>query len=266
MDNDFPQESEFEPLTSIFNDDIEIKEAIARAIENCIDTPKPHCFLKYYELLAMYLFQKKLYDKAFIMAEKGLKDSCNLYKKLYPDVPNGYFDNPVSAFSHEHGLLVYGGKASEKCKSIQDSASFYESYSKNGHWVGSIIYAAERAAKMYKKLDDKNKAISCLEYILEKIQVPSNTKSFFENEINILEGGNNIEWPKDHTLFIKDDGIYAKANEYSLFLSKIKYEIPELKVAYYFMSKDRNVFKTENVFWWATQALLYYEEIYTATG
>ena len=257
---DFPKENEFEVPIPIDN-----KELIglnASALENCLSTPKPDCFLKYYGLLAMYLFRNEYYSQALLAAEKGLQLSFRLYKTLYPDSPNGYFDNLISTFSHEYALLGFGGKASEKCKSLEDSANFYEHYVKNGHWVHSIVQAAKRAAKIFKKIGSDDKAIDCLKHVLENIRVSSVTQAYFKNEIDKLKKLEKVDWVRDHTIFIKDYREFAQADEYPLSLSKIDYEQPELQVSHYFLAKDKDVFKTENYFWWAMQSLLYYEEIF----
>lgn len=257
---DFPKENEFEAPIPINN-----KELIglnASALENCLNTPKPDCFLKYHGLLTMYLLHNEYYSQAVLTAEKGLQLSFRLYETLYPDLSNGYFDNSISIFSHEYVLLLYGGKAIEKCRSQEDAANFYEHYVRNGHWVHSIVQAAKRAAKIYKKIGNDNKAIDCLKYVLENIRASSVTQAYFENEIDKSKKIDKVDLARDRTIFIKDYRELAQVDEYPLSLSKIDYEQPELQASHYFLAKDRNVFKTENYFWWAIQSLLYYEEIF----
>lgn len=260
MDLEFPKKNEFEAPIPIDNQ--ELIELHASVLENCLSVPKPDCFVKYYGLLAIDLFHKKFYSQAFLAAEKGLELSFRLYKEKYPGSPDGYFDNSLSIFSHEYALLQFGGKASEKCKSLEDSANFYEYYLKNGHWVHSIAEAAKRAAKIFKKIGKDDKAIDCLEYALKSIRVSSVTESYFKKEIDKLKKTEKVDWVQDYTVFIKDYRGLAQIDEYPLSLSKIDYEQPELQVAHYYLSMDKNVFKTENYFWWAMQSLLYYEEIF----
>jgi hypothetical protein len=257
---EFPKENEFETPVSVNN-----KELIGlhtSALENCLNTPKPDCFLKYHGLLTMCLFRKGYYSQAVLVAEKGLQLSFELYETLYPGSPNGYFDNSVSVFGHEYVLLLYGGKASEKVRSQEDSAGFYEHYVKNGHWVHSIVQAAKRAAKIYKKIGNDNKAIDCLKHVLENIRVSPVTQAYIESEIDKSKKTDNDDWVRDHTILIKGYKEFAKADEYPLCLSRIDYEQPELQASHYFLARDLNVFKTENYFWWAMQSLLYYEEIF----
>ncbi|MDD4980922.1 MAG: VRR-NUC domain-containing protein [Candidatus Omnitrophica bacterium] len=260
MDSDFPKENEFEAPIPINSK--ELINLNASALENCLSVPKPECFLKYHGLLAMRLFSNKYYPEAILTAEKGLQLSFKLYETLYPGSPNGYFDNPISMFSQEYLLLLYGGKAIERCRSQEESVNFYEFYFKNGHWVGSIIQAAKRAAKLYKGIGNDKKAIDCLQYVLDKVRTSSVTQSYFKDEIDKLNKIDKGDWVRDRTISIQDYKELAKADEYPLCLSRIDYEQPELRVSHYFLAKNLNVFKTENYFWWAIQSLLYYEEIF----
>jgi len=260
MDLEFPKENEFEVPIPIDNQ--ELTGLNAEVLEHCLSTPKPECFLKYYGLWAMRLFNNKYYPQALLVSEKGLEVAFELYQKKYPGSPDGYFDNSMSPFSHEYALLQFGGKASEKCMPPEYSANFYENYVRNGHWVHSIVEAAKRAAKMFKKVGNCGKAIDCLECILEGVNVSSVTQAYFKNEIDKLAKLEKPDWIQDYTIFVKNHKESAQANEYPLSLSKIDYEKPELKVAHYYLSMGKNVFKTENYFWWAIQSLLYYEEIF----